>query len=162
MGPSSCLWALLELVPHPGWEISIWNAKNWTSITPSLQSSRAIGSRNQFEICSSDGNCYQPHCRLSASSFWLACYYQLCFLSLVLVAAYLQGKHLSNRRSGSETDERNKAQNDGLTPPAELDTCRCIIRSWCGKPPLNYMSLCPNSLEDIHSFSSCWLNILEI
>ena len=51
----------------------------------------------------------------------------------------------------------NQAKNDGLTPPAELDTCWCIIRSQRRKSPLLNIPLCPKCFDDIHP----WVTQLE-
>ena len=40
-----------------------------------------------------------------------------------------RGCFLWKRKGGQEQTRENQAKNDGLTPPAELDACRCIIRS---------------------------------
>ena len=42
----------------------------------------------------------------------------------------------------------------GESTVAELDTCRCIIKLWRGKSPLNCIPLCPNCFEDVHYMRS--------
>jgi LPXTG-site transpeptidase (sortase) family protein len=44
----------------------------------------------------------------------------------------------------------------GLTPPAELDGCQCIIKLWQGKSPLYYIALCPKGFDDIQVSWSGW------